>query len=122
MVEEHVSQPAETPKEEAELESEPVMDVRMVEEHVSQPAETPEEVETVELKSESPAASLKTGELERLISAAPQVQLQGDSLPFLSVLRNTVAENERLSQQLLRQFQELHRAQALGSWGQDDTA
>jgi len=111
----------EEPKEEAELESEPVMDVRMVEEHVAQPAETSEEVETVELKADSPAVSLKTGEMERLLSASPQVQLQGDSLPFLSVLRNTVAENERLSQQLLRQFQELHRAQALGSWGQDDT-
>merc|ERR1711892_1197148 len=105
----------EEPKEEEdELESEPVMDVRMVEEHFSHPVEI---VETHEPEVEEPALSLKTEDFERLIAAEPQVQR--DSLPFLSVLRNTVAENERLSQQLLRQFQELHRAQARG-WGQDD--
>merc|ERR1712025_1132233 len=116
--------------EEDALESEPVMDVRMVEEHQEeQPAqkeeaEEEEEVKKVaSLKTEALPASLATSELERLIEVAeaqPQVQVQRDSLPFLSVLRNTVAENERLSQQLLRQFQELHRAQSLG-WSDDNT-
>merc|ERR1719347_1948263 len=116
--------------EEDALESEPVMDVRMVEEHQEeQPAQKEEAVEEEEvkkvasLKTEALPASLATSELERLIEVAeaqPQVQVQRDSLPFLSVLRNTVAENERLSQQLLRQFQELHRAQSLG-WSDDNT-
>merc|ERR1712025_1358695 len=113
--------------EEDTLESEPVMDVRMVEEHQEeQPAQKEEEEEVkkvASLKTEALPASLATSELERLIEVAeaqPQVQVQRDSLPFLSVLRNTVAENERLSQQLLRQFQELHRAQSLG-WSDDNT-
>merc|ERR1719348_2726943 len=98
--------------EEAILDSEPVMDVRMVEEHLAD-----NEVNNA-VDEELTKVAAKTAEFEKLIASSPEPEQDSDTLPFLSVLRNSVAENERLSQQLLRQFQELHRARQ--AWGSDD--
>merc|ERR1712172_188936 len=67
-------------KQEEEIASEPVMDVWAVEEE------------------ESKEPELKAGE---------SVEFQPKSLPFLAVLRNTVEENERMSQQLLQRYRTL---------------
>merc|ERR1719234_1409471 len=64
----------------AEIASEPVMDVWAVEEE------------------EKKEPELKAGE---------SVEFQPKSLPFLAVLRNTVEENERMSQQLLQRYRTL---------------
>ena len=67
-------------KQEEEIASEPVMDVWAVEEE------------------EKKEPELKAGE---------SVEFQPKSLPFLAVLRNTVEENERMSQQLLQRYRTL---------------
>merc|ERR1712198_43939 len=69
-------------KQEEEVASEPVMDVWAVEED-SEASKEPE---------------LKAGE---------SVEFQPKNLPFLAVLRNTVEENERMSQQLLQRYRTL---------------
>merc|ERR1719219_2760917 len=69
----------EAEKQEEEIASEPVMDVWAVEED-SEASKEPE---------------LKAGE---------SVEFQPKNLPFLAVLRNTVEENERMSQQLLQRY------------------
>merc|ERR1712037_1086728 len=69
-------------KQEEEIASEPVMDVWAVEED-NEASEEPE---------------LKAGE---------SVEFQPKNLPFLAVLRNTVEENERMSQQLLQRYRTL---------------
>ena len=73
---------AENEKQEEEIASEPVMDVWAVEED-SEASKEPE---------------LKAGE---------SVEFQPKNLPFLAVLRNTVEENERMSQQLLQRYRTL---------------
>lgn len=104
------------------LELEPVMDVRMVEEHNKEP-EVGEKVKETEIKEaeENMKQEKEVKEVEadtKQFSAEPQTQ----EFPFLSVLRNTVAENERLSQQLLHQFQEYHMNMAReAGWGDDNT-
>merc|ERR1712032_1428863 len=70
----------EAEKQEEEIASEPVMDVWAVEEE------------------ENKEPELKAGE---------SVEFQPKSLPFLAVLRNTVEENERMSQQLLQRYRTL---------------
>merc|ERR1719237_245826 len=70
----------EAKKQEEEIASEPVMDVWAVEEE------------------ENKEPELKAGE---------SVEFQPKSLPFLAVLRNTVEENERMSQQLLQRYRTL---------------
>ena len=70
----------ESEKQEEEIASEPVMDVWAVEEE------------------ENKEPELKAGE---------SVEFQPKSLPFLAVLRNTVEENERMSQQLLQRYRTL---------------
>merc|ERR1711971_595586 len=67
-------------KHEEEIAREPVMDVWAVEEE------------------ENKKPELKAGE---------SVEFQPKSLPFLAVLRNTVEENERMSQQLLQRYRTL---------------
>merc|ERR1712181_53979 len=67
-------------KQDEEIASEPVMDVWAVEEE------------------EKKEPELKAGE---------SVEFQPKSLPFLAVLRNTVEENERMSQQLLQRYRTL---------------
>jgi len=69
-------------KQEEEIASEPVMDVWAVEED-NEASKEPE---------------LKAGE---------SVEFQPKNLPFLAVLRNTVEENERMSQQLLQRYRTL---------------
>merc|ERR1719365_61721 len=69
-------------KQEEKVASEPVMDVWAVEED-SEASKEPE---------------LKAGE---------SVEFQPKNLPFLAVLRNTVEENERMSQQLLQRYRTL---------------
>merc|ERR1712212_296112 len=69
-------------KQEEEIASEPVMDVWAVEED----------------SEENKEPELKAGE---------SVEFQPKSLPFLAVLRNTVEENERMSQQLLQRYRTL---------------
>merc|ERR1711936_1068160 len=71
----------EAEKQEEEIASEPVMDVWAVEE-----------------EEENKEPELKAGE---------SVEFQPKSLPFLAVLRNTVEENERMSQQLLQRYRTL---------------
>merc|ERR1719370_1344665 len=71
----------EAEKQEEEIASEPVMDVWDVEE-----------------EEENKEPELKAGE---------SVEFQPKSLPFLAVLRNTVEENERMSQQLLQRYRTL---------------
>jgi len=105
---------AEKEEEDALLESEPVMDVRMVEEHL-----VDNELNNA-VDEELSKVAAKTAAFEKLVASSPEPEQQHDTLPFLSVLRNSVAENERLSQQLLRQFQELHRARQ--AWGSDDNS
>ena len=70
----------EVEKQEEEIASEPVMDVWAVEEE------------------ENKEPELKAGET---------VEFRPKSLPFLAVLRNTVEENERMSQQLLQRYRTL---------------
>merc|ERR1719397_514931 len=70
----------EAEKQEEEIASEPVMDVWAVEEE------------------ENKEPELKAGE---------SVEFQPKSLPFLAVLRNTVEENERMSQQLPQRYRTL---------------
>jgi hypothetical protein len=112
------------PKETNEkLESEPVMDVRMVEEHDKKPSVTEKvketDVEEVEEKMEQEKEEVKEVEAD---TKKISVEAQTQEFPFLSVLRNTVAENERLSQQLLHQFQEYHMNMAReAAWGDDNT-
>merc|ERR1712168_1690585 len=72
----------EAEKQEEEIASEPVMDVWAVEED-SEASKEPE---------------LKAGE---------SVEFQPKNLPFLAVLRNTVEENERMSEQLLQRYRTL---------------
>merc|ERR1719402_950605 len=72
----------EAEKQEEEIASEPVMDVWAVEED-NEASKEPE---------------LKAGE---------SVEFQPKNLPFLAVLRNTVEENERMSQQLLQRYRTL---------------
>merc|ERR1712088_671099 len=72
----------ETPIHKEEIASEPVMDVWAVEED-NEASKEPE---------------LKAGE---------SVEFQPKNLPFLAVLRNTVEENERMSQQLLQRYRTL---------------
>jgi len=96
------------------LVSEPVMDVRMVEEHEKLPVEEPEKHQKL-VKEEEEKEVKDTEAGEKQIAA---VEAQAQEFPFLSVLRNTVAENERLSQELLSQFQEYHRSRG---WGDDNT-
>jgi len=72
----------EAEKQEEKVASEPVMDVWAVEED-SEASKEPE---------------LKAGE---------SVEFQPKNLPFLAVLRNTVEENERMSQQLLQRYRTL---------------
>ena len=67
---------------EKEIASEPVMDVWAVEEE-NEVSNEPE---------------LKAGE---------SVEFQPKNLPFLAVLRNTVEENERMSEQLLQRYRTL---------------
>ena len=69
-------------KQEEDIASEPVMDVWAVEED-NEASKEPE---------------LKAGE---------SVEFQPKNLPFLAVLRNTVEENERMSQQLLQRYRTL---------------
>merc|ERR1719237_1670584 len=69
-------------KQEEEIASEPVMDVWAVEED----------------NEASKEPDLKAGE---------SVEFQPKNLPFLAVLRNTVEENERMSQQLLQRYRTL---------------
>merc|ERR1719510_2279895 len=69
-------------EEEPTTEQEPVMDVRGIEDHESS---VPEEAEKVEKVSDFSSK-------------------QEQEYPFLSVLRNTVEENERLSEELLQKY------------------
>merc|ERR1712060_1016695 len=76
-----------------EIASEPVMDVWAVDDDDDN--EAPKEPE------------LKAGE---------SVEFQPKNLPFLAVLRNTVEENEKMSQQLLQRYRTLAEQEYRGDY------
>jgi len=99
-------EPIEEAKTEKTVVSEPVMDVWAIEEEEEEEQKKPEPSSQEEIKSV---------EETKLPVALPQVkdsefsvkEFSAKEYPFLDVLRNTVEENERMSQQLLNRYRSL---------------
>merc|ERR1712115_148038 len=117
---------AESSEEVKEDTSEPVMDVWAIEENVAEKEEEQEQEKENEEKQENQENEDSNSKVEsnmnqdNLIAneekeeespeALPQVKVSEFSVkeyPFLDVLRNTVEENERMSQQLLNRYRSL---------------